>query len=190
MVFYNPGNIHTKFYIFLKSMVIRLQDVIKANRYDIIFIQREAFMTGTVLFEKLLSRSKAKVIFDFDDAIWHQDVSEANKRFAWLKKPEKTADIIALSDMVFAGNNYLAGYAAMYNKNIRILPTTIDTEEYKPQLKSKQDGPVCIGWSGSITTIKHFEYAIPFLTDLKKKYGERIAIKVIGDKTYRNGLWK
>ncbi len=186
LVFYNPGNIHTKFYIFLKSMVIRLRDVLKANRYDIIFIQREAFMTGTVLFEKLLSRSGAKVIFDFDDAIWHQDVSEANKKFAWLKKPEKTAGIIALADMVFAGNAYLAEYAARYNHNIRIVPTTIDTEEYKPAPVPKKEAAVCIGWSGSITTIKHFEYALPFLTDLRKKYGERISIKVIGDKTYRN----
>lgn len=185
-VFYNPGNTGTKFYIFLKSVVIRLQDVIKASSYDIIFIQREAFMTGTTVFEKLLARSTAKLIFDFDDAIWHQDVSEANKKFAWLKKPEKTATIIACSDMIFAGNQFLADYAARFNSNIRIVPTTIDTDEYNPLVRPDSKAPICIGWSGSITTIKHFEYAIPFLEELKNKYTDRITIKVIGDKTYRN----
>jgi glycosyltransferase involved in cell wall biosynthesis len=185
-VFYNPGNISTKFYIFLKSVAIRLRDVLKASSYDIIFIQREAFMTGTTFFEKQFARSKAKVIFDFDDAIWHQDVSEANKKFAWLKKPEKTGDIIALADMIFAGNSYLAGFAARFNSNIRIVPTTIDTVEYKPLSEPRNNGKICIGWSGSLTTIKHFEFAIPFLMELKKKYGEKISIKVIGDKTYSN----
>jgi len=184
-VFYNPGNIGTKFYIFLKSVAIRLKDVLKASDYDIVFIQREAFMTGTTFFEKMFSRSAAKMIFDFDDAIWHQDVSEANKRFAWLKKPGKTSDIIGMSDMIFAGNTYLAGYASRFNSNIRIVPTTIDTDEYEPVHRETGD-VVCIGWSGSITTIKHFEFAIPFLTVLKKKYGDRIAIRVIGDKSYRN----
>lgn len=185
-VFYNPGNITTKFYIFLKSVAIRLGNVINASSFDLIFIQREAFMTGTTIFERLLAKSKAKIIFDFDDAIWHQDVSEANKKFAWLKKPEKTAGIIALADMIFAGNTYLAGYAAQFNKTVRIVPTTIDTKEYFPLSVKNDDYPVCIGWSGSITTIKHFEFALPFLRELKAKYGDKISIKVIGDKTYFN----
>jgi glycosyltransferase involved in cell wall biosynthesis len=158
----------------------------KASGYDIVFIQREAFMTGTTIFEKLFSKSKAKVIFDFDDAIWHQDVSEANKKFAWLKKPEKTADIIALSDLIFAGNSYLAAYAEQFNKKIKIVPTTIDTDEYSASEKKADSETVCIGWSGSITTIKHFEFALPFLTALKNKYGNRISIKLIGDKSYTN----
>jgi len=185
-VFYYPGNITTKFYIFLKSMAIRLGDVLKASSYDIIFIQREAFMTGTTFFEKQFAKSNAKVIFDFDDAIWHQDVSEANKKLAWLKRPGKTADIIGMSDMIFAGNNFLADYARQYNSNVRIVPTTIDTDEYRPIGKKRLGAPVCIGWSGSITTIKHFEYAVPFLTELKSRFGERITIKVIGDKSYTN----
>jgi glycosyltransferase involved in cell wall biosynthesis len=50
----------------------------------------------------------------------------------------------------------------------------------------KVDKRICIGWSGSITTIKHFEFALPFLRELKKKYGTGISIKVIGDGTYVN----
>jgi glycosyltransferase involved in cell wall biosynthesis len=45
---------------------------------------------------------------------------------------------------------------------------------------------VVIGWSGSITTIRHFELAIPFLKILKEKYGDKISIKVIGDGNYQN----
>src|SRR5690348_12204171 len=82
-VFYSPGNTFKKGLIFLKCFLTRLKDVLRANSYDLVFIQREAFMTGTVFFEKMFARSKAKVIFDFDDSIWLQNVSEANKKFSF-----------------------------------------------------------------------------------------------------------
>lgn len=184
-VFYSPGNLLTKGIIFLKCFTKRLGDVMKANSYDIIFIQREAFMTGTTFFEKQFARSKAKVIFDFDDSIWMQNVSDANKKFSFLKDASKTSSIIALSDMVFAGNQYLADYAKPFNSNIRIVPTTIDTDEYQ-RMEQPGNGRVCIGWSGSITTIQHFKFAVPALLKIKKKYGDRIKIKVIGDANYKN----
>ncbi|MFN7013942.1 MAG: glycosyltransferase family 4 protein [Bacteroidia bacterium] len=162
-----------------------MKEIFTSNKYDIIFIQRECFMLGTSFFEKQFAKSRAKIIFDFDDSIWLQNVSEANKTFAWLKKPEKTSEIIRYSNLVFAGNNYLKEYALNFNKNILVIPTTIDTQEYFPKKKLKS-GKLTIGWSGSITTIQHFEYAVDFLLRLKNKYNEIIEIKVIGDANYKN----
>lgn len=184
--FYQPGNISNKIFFFAKSIYRRLSDAINANNYDIIFVQREAFMTGSTFFEKRFSKSKAKLIFDFDDAIWHLDISEANKKFEWLKHPGKTAEIISVADLVIAGNQYLADYARHHNDHIVIVPTTIDTSEYLPRKRESDNNPICIGWSGSLTTIKHFEMAVPFLKMVKEKFGERICIKVIGDSSYVN----
>ncbi|HRP00683.1 MAG TPA: glycosyltransferase, partial [Flavobacteriales bacterium] len=71
-----------------------------------------------------------------------------------------------------------------YNPNVTIVPTTIDTDEYRPASRGGE-GPVCIGWSGSITTIQHFQYAIPALQRLKARFGDRITIRVVGDGSYR-----
>jgi glycosyltransferase involved in cell wall biosynthesis len=185
-IFYKPGNTLGKAGIFMKRFVQRLRDAWNADKYDIIFIQREAFMTGSIYFEKQFAKSKAKVIFDFDDSIWLQNVSEANKKFSFLKDASKTSNIIAVSDMIFAGNQYLADYASQFNKNIHIVPTTIDTQEYQRMVLPKEDDKVCLGWSGSITTIQHFKFAVPALTQIKNKYGDRIKIKVIGDANYKN----
>jgi glycosyltransferase involved in cell wall biosynthesis len=184
-IFYSPGNQLKKGLIVLKCFFTRLKDVLKVKQYDLIFIQREAFMTGTTFFEKQFAKSRAKVVFDFDDSIWMQNVSDANKKFSFLKDASKTSNIIALSDMIFAGNQYLADYAKPFNSNIRIVPTTIDTDEYQ-RMALPIDEKVCIGWSGSITTIQHFKFAVPALQKIKKKYGDRIKIKVIGDANYRN----
>jgi glycosyltransferase involved in cell wall biosynthesis len=183
-MFYQPGNLSRKIYFFLKSVWIRWKDVRRMNNYDIIFVQREAFMTGSVYFEKRFSQARAKLVFDFDDAIWHLDVSEGNRRFGWLKKPGKTADIIAMSDLVIAGNNYLKRYARQLNDKVVLIPTTVDTSRFVPPSQAKKQEGICIGWSGSHTTIKHFENAIPFLLKLKKKFGSLIRFKVIGDPDY------
>lgn len=184
--FYSPGKLRTKLMILIRSWLKRRSDEWHANDYDIIFVQREAFMTGSTRFERAFARSKAKLVFDFDDAIWNLDTSEANKKFEWLKNPGKTAEIISMSDLVIAGNEYLADYARRHNKNVVIVPTTIDMNDYKLTATATAAATITIGWSGSLTTIKHFEFAVPFLREIKKKYGDRIHIKVIGDGTYVN----
>jgi glycosyltransferase involved in cell wall biosynthesis len=183
-IFYSRGEIFGKLGIVIRSFFKLWRLSSHANEYDFIFIQRETFMLGTSFFEKRLAKSKAKIIFDFDDSIWLLDVSNANKAFAWLKNPDKTSEIIKLSDVVVGGNPYLCDYARKFNKNVKLIPTTVDTVEHIN--KGNTNTSVCIGWSGSLTTIKHFEHAVPILKKLKDKYGDKISIKVMGDPDYQN----
>ncbi len=183
---YQKGHYLEKYGIHRRAIATRKRDAKRANEFDIIFIFREALITGSTKYERLFKESKAKIVFDFDDAIWNLDVSDANRMFSFLKNPAKTSEIIALSDAVFAGNNYLAEYAKKFNKEVFIVPTTIDTSEYIPVNHKINPDKIIIGWSGSITTIKHFEFAIPFLKILKSKYKEKLEIKVIGDANYEN----
>src|SRR5258705_4812843 len=129
--FYSKGKFLQKIIIYSKTLMKRTGNWFGMNKYDIIFIFRDALMTGSTFFEKRFARSKAKIIFDFDDALWMQlNVSEANKKLSFLKNAEKTSTIIRLADLIFAGNQYLADYALPFNKNIVILPTTIVTSIY------------------------------------------------------------
>lgn len=45
---------------------------------------------------------------------------------------------------------------------------------------------IVIGWSGSLSTIKHFEIAIPVLKELLIKYPNQLEIHVIGQAAYKN----
>ncbi len=180
-IFYQQGRYISKFLILLRSIRKRLADIRKANDYDILFIYREALMIGSVYFEKQFKKSRAKIILDFDDAIWLPDVSKGNRKLRWLKRPTKTADIIHLSDMVVVGNKFLANYAKQYNTNVEIIPTTIDTDYYQKKSIIKSTDTICIGWTGSTTTLKHFMTAIPFLKILKNKYGDKICFRLISD---------
>lgn len=182
--FYSSGSLFGKLTLGVNLGWRRLRDVLRANSFDIIFIAREAFIAGSIFFENRLSASKAKIIFDFDDAIWMDVISGNNQKFSWLKDGSKTGKIITLANLVFAGNEYLANYARKFNAHVSIVPTTIDTELYKPNYNPNKQ-KLTIGWSGSVSTIEHFQYAIPALQAIKKKYGNKIEINVIGDGNFR-----
>lgn len=182
-IFYSKGHYFGKARIVLKSILKRMRDLRKLSAYDLIFVQREAFMLGTAFFEKRYARSRAKLIFDFDDAIWLHQVSENNKKFSFLKNAGKTAKIIEMADMVIAGNEYLADYARRYNKSVTVIPTTLDTEWHQPREKEKDDR-ICIGWSGSMTTVEHFEWLVPVLIEVKKRWGNLVYFKLLGDGAY------
>src|ERR1035437_2464756 len=50
-ILYRQGKYVNKFFITLKSWLHRMNDVVNAKNYDIIFIFREAFLTGSTFFE-------------------------------------------------------------------------------------------------------------------------------------------
>jgi glycosyltransferase involved in cell wall biosynthesis len=186
--YYQSGNYIHKARIVMQSILKRLKEV-AIQKHDIVFVQRECFMLGTSFFEKAFGK-RSKLIFDFDDAIWmHQtgDSKSANKALYFLKRPGKTREIIEASDMVFAGNGYLADYARQFNENVKLIPTTLDTEIFKKtSFSSKDENKICIGWSGSFSTITHFESALPALKKIKQKYGEKVYFKLIGDGSYQH----
>lgn len=157
--------------------------LLSRKRYDVVFVQREAVFLGPPFFEWVAKHSGAKLVYDFDDAIWQHAISDANRRFAVLKNTAKIPQIIAMSHLVFAGNEYLASYARQHNQNVRVVPTTVDTDHYVGDPR-KRNNALCIGWSGSFSTIAHFKTAEPALLRVKQRMGERVTFRVIGDDSY------
>jgi glycosyltransferase involved in cell wall biosynthesis len=184
--FYREGRYARKAVMTGRGMLRRLADLLRASNYDLVVVQREAIQLGTALIERGFSRSPARLVFDFDDAIWVRDVSDANRRVAWLKRPGKTSKIIAMSDMVFAGNAYLRDYACRFNPNVKLMPTTIDTDYHVRRAQGPESSRLCVGWTGSTTTIRHFDLVVPVLRRLRARFGERVQFKVIGDGRYQN----
>lgn len=186
VIFYTKGKFARKVWILLKGIFIRLRDIQRFKKTDIIFIQREASFFGTSYFEKRAFKSGKKVIFDFDDAIWLADTSPGNKKWEWVKDPKKFEKNVHYAHTVIAGNNYLASKAMQFNKQVVVIPTTVDTAFHipKPELRNKEK--ITIGWSGSISTIKHFELVVPQLIQLHQQYSGKLQFKVIGDASYVN----
>lgn len=179
-VFYS-GNIFNKSILFLKLILIRIKTINKVSNYDVIFIFREAFIIGGAFFEQQIAKRNSNIVFDFDDAIWINNISKENKRFEWLKNYSKTQDIIAISKIIIVGNSYLAEYAKQFNNNVHIIPTTIDTNYHLANTEKINKTKVTIGWTGTKSTLKYFEELLPVLTILKEEFKEQLDFKVIVD---------
>jgi glycosyltransferase involved in cell wall biosynthesis len=186
ITFYSAGKIVTKFFLLSKFFLKRIFHVFQATQYDVIYIFREAFFVGGPIFERLFKLTGKKIIFDFDDAIWLPNVSDENKKFLFLKAPAKTSSICKMANVVVTGNQYLLEYASQFNKNVVIIPSTIDMNYYRPSTPKKNKTAVTIGWSGSSTTVQHFETLLPVFEKLKLKYGNKIEFVLYGDPNYRN----
>ena len=136
---------------------------------------------GPPILEALLLRAGKRFGFDFDDAIYLPNVSSSNLAAAHLKNTAKTSRIIDMSSAVSAGNRWLAEYASRFNSNVRVVPTTIDTEWYRPT-PSRDPKRVVLGWTGSTTTTAHLRLLDDVLRRLQERYS--VTIRVIGSSTY------
>lgn len=183
-VFYGSGKFIFKMWIGLACLAKRIRDVNRASQFDIIYIYRDAFFFGSFI-ERMLSKKKPKLIYDFDDAIWLKDLNPKQGIFNLLKNPRKIEKIISYCDQVVAGNEYLMKYAFKFNSNVQIIPSTIDFSKYG-QVEKANKSKICIGWTGSFSTIKHFEGVVPALIKVKAKYGDLVYFKLIGEPNYKN----
>jgi glycosyltransferase involved in cell wall biosynthesis len=162
-IIYQKGRYLRKTYLFAGQALRRVGLLLRKIDYDLFFIYREAFPIGPPLIELALSRIEGRaLVYDFDDAIYLPNVSEANKFVGPLKWPRKVSRIIRASKAVVVGNEYLAQYARSYNKAVMVIPTCIDTNQFVPREEggSKGELPV-VGWIGSPTTV-------PYLLSLRE----------------------
>ena len=78
---YRAGGLGRKILSGARGVLLRLRDALRASSYDLIVVQREAIQLERQ-FEGAFAPSRAKLVFDFDDAIWILDASVANRRLA------------------------------------------------------------------------------------------------------------
>ncbi len=141
--------------------------------YDIIFIHRELTPFGPPVFEWIIAKVlRKKIIYDFDDAIWLPDQNMENSLWKWLKWRSKVASICKWSWKVSVGNKYLAEFVRRYNQNVVVIPTVVDTEMHKPDTHlypSSRGDKLCVGWTGSHSTLPYLDMILPALQKLEKK---------------------
>lgn len=151
------------------------------NKYDAVFIHREASPLGPPIFEWIIARVlKKRLIYDFDDAIWLENTSQTNKIISKIKKHSKVAVICRWSYIVLCGNKFLMNFAKNYNDNVVKVPTTIDTENEHNRIKQHKESEVVVGWTGTHSTIKYLYEIEDVLSELQQKM--RFAFKVISNK--------
>lgn len=168
---YKKGSLISKSLDVCKGFAKRLWAVIfLVHKYDFVLVHREASPIGPPIFEWIIAKFwKKKLVFDFDDAIWIPAISEQNKLALYLKCFWKTKWICKWSYKVAAGNQYLAGFAGEFNKNVTVVPTVVDTTNRYQFVVDQDVSRPALGWTGSHSTMKYLAPLIPVLQQLEKE---------------------
>jgi glycosyltransferase involved in cell wall biosynthesis len=129
------------------------------------FVQRMLQYRNNVQLEKLLfAAARNGVIVDFDDAIY-------------LKNPS-FAYTVEHSDLVIAGNRFLADWASTLNSNVKIIPTCVDHQRYfvdRPA-SGREERPIRVGWTGTKDNLVYLEPLVTTLREMQKKHGFRLVL--------------
>lgn len=121
-ILYQPGQALQKALGILGGFGRRVGHLLAAPAYDFVFVHREAAPLGPPIFEWLLAKVlRKRVIYDFDDAIWLANTSEANKIAAGFKWHHKVGSICRWAYKNSCGNAYLATYARQFNSHTVVL---------------------------------------------------------------------
>lgn len=101
---------------------------------------------GLLTLEPLL---KGPVVFDVDDAVWlHPPAGR------WAAR-----SIARRAAVVVAGNEFLADWFSPYARDVRVVPTAVDTERWQPGEQARADGRFVVGWTGTASNLPNL-YAI------------------------------
>lgn len=121
------------------KILLRFPGLLGSWQSDITWLERK-MLWGSLSLEPLLKRP---YIFDVDDAIWL--VMPPLGRFGARK-------IARRAELVLAGNSYIADWFSAYTNAIRIVPTAVDTDRFRPRrVKAgrKEHGRFTVGWIGT-----------------------------------------
>lgn len=160
----------------LLAYAARLMLLFRARKYDFLWVQYELFPYLPGWLERLAGLAGKPVIYDIDDAIFHQYDQHRNGAVrAVLGK--KLQPLLRRCSLAFCGNAYLEAYVGRYCKRTEIIPTVVDTDSYSPVEKAPVTTPV-VGWIGSPSTWK---YCLP-MVDMLAGYVEagRLSVLVVG----------
>jgi len=124
----------------LSSTYSRLQ---AAREFDLTWLSRN-LVVGYPTFEPLLTKP---LVFDLDDAVFLNGRLSAYQYESVLNR----------ADLVVAGNSYLAEYSRRFNSNVVVVPTSVDTNRWKPVPNKLNEDIYVIGWSGTSSSFKYLK---------------------------------
>jgi glycosyltransferase involved in cell wall biosynthesis len=174
---YEPGHTCQKAALVLKDFVRRAACVQAVAPYDAVLVFREASLIGPALYERLIAWTGKPIIFDFDDSIWSPAQEQVNGIFSRLHFFGKTRTLCSLAAACTPGNEFLARYARRWNNCVFVIPSTIELDDYPALPEAAVDEPFTICWTGSISTLVHFESARQALEALAARIP--VIVKVI-----------
>ena len=178
---YRPGGLARKVAFTLWASAWRLLDVLRSTRYDVVWILREAYPFGPPWLERALLAGSGRMVFDFDDAIYLPSIAYRNP-LDRLRDFDKPAQLIGMASRVVAGSDHLRNYALQFVRGaprVTVIPTVVDTDEYRPASPRPPAGRCVIGWIGTPRGSSYLRSLVDVMAELVRS-APQVCFKFVG----------
>lgn len=116
---------------------------------DVVVVQRQIDPLPGRRLEHAAMRGRALVL-DVDDAVWLPEPG-SHPLTRLRRSAEKLKWLASRADRVIAGNDYLAEWLSCYARDVRVVPSLVDTGDVA--MRSHREGrEFVLGWIGSPST--------------------------------------
>ncbi|TGD73115.1 glycosyltransferase [Mangrovimicrobium sediminis] len=174
-----PGHTLRKSALYLLASLRRLALLFDWRHVDLVYMQRECLPLGPLLLERWFRLRGRRLVFDYDDALFIHKANSHSRLFSRLKNPARIPRIMALCDLVVAGNDWLRERAAQYCPRAVTFHVAEDLQRYTPKPPDQPGEDVTIGWLGSPSTEKYLELLRPVLVALAERH-PGLRLKIVG----------
>ena len=133
-------------------------------RPDTIYLERGVFHDQSLWLDCWFRKLAPRLVLDVDDAIF-------------LQFPDKTRQLIEMSDHVVVSNQPLYDYVAQYHSKITEIPTCVSLERYR--LRERPTNPPkkpIIGWMGTPSNLPFLAHCAPALRRLAREHAFTLLI--------------
>jgi len=165
------------------ASVRRVRELWRARKADVLFVQREAMMFGPPVVEWLaINLDHCPMVLDLDDATYVSYKSPTYGRFgSMLKWFGKTNDLIRWSRLVICGNREIASYVEGKGRPAVVIPTVVDTAQFRPLTQPQSNHVPVIGWVGTHSTYPYVKMIFPVLERLAREHSFRLRLVGTGE---------
>ncbi len=163
------------------AYIERVKDLFAARKFDVVWIQYEAFpyLPGTV--ERALGLTGVPIVYDIDDAIFHQYDQHTSPLVRKILG-QKLVPLLREASACLCGNAYLHAYASEHCPNSMIVPTVVDSDVFVPAEfatpKAKHGSAPVVGWIGSPSTWSYVEPLLSTILPVLARHGA--ILQVVG----------
>jgi glycosyltransferase involved in cell wall biosynthesis len=134
--------------VWLRTQIVFLSVLRRARGFDVLYVYRVSVPAWAAF---ILERLRARVIFDFDDAIDLGDDGTGTLRRRLLREGVRNG--IRISTTVVVSNERNAGGARSLGGTPVVVPTCVDVDRYRYRSRLNPSGRVpVVGWIGTPST--------------------------------------
>lgn len=152
-----PSRTARPFWYHAKETPRRIAQILRAGRYDVVFVQKaiaSAYVRGL---HALLRANAKRLVYDIDDAVHLRPPHGLRAPWAMFEDRGQIARVARAADLVLAGNSWLCEEMRKHARRVEFFPTVLDTDRFTPGPRA--EGPLVAGWIGGPSTTPHLDHA-------------------------------